>query len=100
MRRELLTELVHVGHDAGAQARTIHQAFRSLLRDGAGGGTAFRGAELDTLTEIVVGTFYALMFNWANFEGYPFRKRALAAARMLGRLIAAQSESASQRRKP
>ena len=38
----------------------------------------------DTLTEVVVGAFYALMFNWANFARYPFRARALAAGRFLG----------------
>jgi hypothetical protein len=39
------------------------------------------------------------MFNWANFERYPFRQRATAAARMLGQLAAGAREGAPHRRK-
>lgn len=84
MRRDLLTELVHLAHETGAgsmQARTLHESFRALLREGAKPKVGSR--TIDTFSEIVLGTFYALMFNWANLEGYPFRKRASAAGRML-----------------
>ncbi len=89
MRRELLTELVHLAHETGtgsAQARTLHAAFASLLRDGRRGERR-TDAGIDTLTDVVLGAFYALMFNWANIERYPFRKRALAVARFLGQAI-------------
>ncbi len=84
MRRELLTELVHLAHDTGtgsAQARTLHGAFSGLLR---GRGGAVRGLAVETAVEAIVGAFYALMLNWANIEGYPVRRRALAMARFLG----------------
>lgn len=84
MRRELLTELVHLAHDAGtgtgsAQARTLYGAFAALVRGGAAGETA---------VEVVLGAFYALMLNWAHLEGYPVRRRALAMARFLGDAVA------------
>ncbi len=88
MRRELLTELVHLAHDAGTgsvQARTLHGAFASLLRGGEG---PVRGLAVETAVEVVLGAFYALMLNWANIEGYPVRRRALAMARFLGDAVA------------
>ena len=33
---------------------------------------------------MVLGAFYVVMLNWANFSGYPLRERALAAADFLG----------------
>ena len=45
------------------------------------------GRRTKPVTEAEVGAFYALMFNWANIERYPFRKRALAVARFLGQAI-------------
>jgi AcrR family transcriptional regulator len=87
MRRELLTELVHLAHEAGtgsAQARTLHGAFAALLRTGA---APARGPAAETAVDVVLGAFYALMLNWANIEGYPLRRRALAMARFLGDAI-------------
>lgn len=88
MRRELLTELVHLAHEAGtgsAQARVLHSAFAALVRTGA---TPARGPAAETHVDVVLGAFYALMLNWANIEGYPLRRRALAMARFLGDAIA------------
>ena len=36
-----------------------------------------------TLTEMLMGAYYALMFNWANLENYPLNERALETARFL-----------------
>ena len=88
MRRELLTELVHLAHDAGTgsvQARTLHGAFAELLRTGPPGA---RRPANETAVEVVLGAFYALMLNWANIEDYPVRRRTLAMARFLGDAIA------------
>ncbi len=88
MRRELLTELVHLAHEAGtgsSQARTLHGAFAALLRTGA---VPARGLAAETAVDVVLGAFYALMLNWANIEGYPLRRRAIAMARFLGDAIA------------
>jgi hypothetical protein len=62
----------------------LRRAFGTLVRDGLAQGDVTRAHGVDTLTEAVVGAFYALMFNWANFARYPFRARALAAGRFLG----------------
>jgi AcrR family transcriptional regulator len=76
--RELLTELIHAIHASGTepdQARRLHAAFGALVSDGGDAGA--------TRTEIVMGAYYALMFNWANLDGYPIHERARAAARFL-----------------
>src|SRR5262249_34954865 len=68
MRRELLTELVHLAHEVGtesAQARTLHGAFASLVRTGT---VPARGLAAETAVDVVLGAFYALMLNWANIE--------------------------------
>jgi AcrR family transcriptional regulator len=86
MHRELLTELIHSAHESGdepQQARRMHDAFASLVRDGVEAGEFGRHHTLETLTEMVQGAFYVLMFSWANLETYPLRARAEAAARFL-----------------
>ncbi len=87
LRRELLSEMVHTAHEAGTepeQARKLHEAFGALLREGRAAGELSREHSVQTQTEMLLGAFYALMFNWANLEGYPLRRQALAAARFLG----------------
>jgi AcrR family transcriptional regulator len=86
MHRELLTEMLHAAHASGTEARHARRlatAFESLVGEGAEGG----GRDVRTLTEMVQGAFYVLMFNWANLEGYPLRARARAAARFLAGAI-------------
>lgn len=94
MRRELLTALVHLAHESGtgeAQARTIQGAFAALLANEAAARAAKRkakaAASIDTAVEVLLGSYYALMLNWANIEGYPFRTRAMAMARFLSDAI-------------
>ena len=86
MHRELLTEMVHIAHEPGTQhqqAQQLHDAFSALVADGleAGELTDRYGAEV--LTEMLMGAFYVLMFNWANLENYPLRPHAQATARFL-----------------
>jgi len=103
MRRELLTALVHLAHESGtgeAQARTIQGAFAELLANDAAPARAAKGkpkaaAPIDTAVEVLLGSYYALMLNWANIEGYPFRTRATAMARFLGDAI----DDASRRKR-
>jgi AcrR family transcriptional regulator len=102
MRRELVTALVHLAHESGtggAQARTIQGAFAALLDDGAARGKVGQRTKAapgtDTAVEVLLGSYYALMLNWANIEGYPFRKRATAMARFLGDTI----DDASRRKR-
>jgi AcrR family transcriptional regulator len=86
LRRELLTELIHAIHASGTepdQARRLHAAFGALVQDGLDAGDVSRAHAPETLTEMLMGAYYALMFNWANLDGYPIHERARAAARFL-----------------
>jgi hypothetical protein len=38
---------------------------------------------------MLLGAFYALIFNWAHLPGYPLGRRARSAARFLGDAFAA-----------
>lgn len=94
MHRELVTEIIHVAHEAGAhpeQARRLHAAIGTLVQDGRAAGDVTRAHDASTLTEMIIGAFYVLMFDWANLESYPLRQRALAAARFLGDAISTPS---------
>jgi AcrR family transcriptional regulator len=87
MHRELLTELIHAIHASGTepdQARRLHAAFGALVRDGLETGDVRRSHAPETLTEMLMGAYYALMFNWANLDAYPIHAQARAAARFLG----------------
>jgi AcrR family transcriptional regulator len=86
MQRELLSEIVHIGHESGdepEQARRLHDAFATLVRDGLASGDLTRRHGPETLTEMLMGAYYVLMFNWANLDDYPLHERALATARFL-----------------
>jgi hypothetical protein len=90
MHREVLTEVIHVAQDTGSepeQARRLHAAFGGLVRDGRAEGDVSREDSLLTQTEMLLGAFYALMFNWAHLEDYPLRRQAAAAARFLTRAL-------------
>jgi hypothetical protein len=91
MQRELLTEMVHVAHETGAepeQARQLHDAFGSLVAEGRAAGDLTDRHAPETLTEMLMGAFYVLMFNWANLEDFPIRAHARATARFLAESMA------------
>jgi AcrR family transcriptional regulator len=93
--RELLTEIIHAIHESGTepdQARRLHAAFGALVADGVAAGDVTRRHAPETLTEMVMGAYYALMFNWANLDGYPIHDRARAAARFLADALAPPAE--------
>jgi AcrR family transcriptional regulator len=97
MHRELVTEIIHAAHEAGTepeQARRLHIAFGAIVHAGRAAGDVTRRYDPDVLTEMIIGAFYVLMFDWANLESYPLRQRALAAARFLGDAIAAPPKRA------
>jgi AcrR family transcriptional regulator len=86
MHRELLTELIHAIHESGTepdQTRRLHAAFGALVRDGVAAGDVKQSHAPETLTEMLMGAYYALMFNWANLDAYPIHEQARAAARFL-----------------
>jgi AcrR family transcriptional regulator len=100
MHRELVTEIIHVAHEArlgSAQARALHEAFRALVDDGRAAGEVARGHDAATCTEMLLGAFYALIFNWAHLPDYPLRRRAGAAARFLADAFSAPPRAHTRR---
>jgi len=92
MHRELLTEMIHVACEARTereQTRALKGAFGALVADGLAAGDLTRRHAPETLTDMILGAFYVLMFNWAHLEGYGLRRHAIAAARFLGDAMAA-----------
>jgi AcrR family transcriptional regulator len=92
MHRDLLSEMIHVAHEAGTgseQARKLRDAFGALVRDGMRRGDVTRRHDPETLTDALLGSFYALMLSYAGLDGYPLRERAEATARFLGAAFAA-----------
>jgi hypothetical protein len=86
MHRELVTELVHAVHESPARsehARKLHDAFGAIVSDGLAAGDVTRRHGAETLTEMILGAYYVLMFNYANLDDFPIRRQALAAARFL-----------------
>jgi AcrR family transcriptional regulator len=87
MRRELVTEMIHATESSGdgsVQSRRLQEAFAAMIRDGRVKGDVIADHPIATQADIVLGTFYALMFGWAHATDFPLRRRALAAARLLG----------------
>jgi AcrR family transcriptional regulator len=100
MHRELLTEIIHAIHASGtepAKAQRLHAAFGALVNDGLAAGDVTRSHTAETLTEMVMGAYYALMFNWANLDAYPIHARARAAARFLADAVADEHSASGDR---
>jgi AcrR family transcriptional regulator len=86
IHRELVTEVVHLIHESGAEtehALKLQHAFGSIIAEGVANGDVTDQHDPGTLTDILMGAFYALMFNWSNLDDYPIRQHALASARFL-----------------
>jgi AcrR family transcriptional regulator len=86
MRRELLTEIIHAAQKGAGDpdnARRLHAAFGAIVREGIAAEDVTRKHSAETLTESILGAYYALMFNWANLESYPLAARARAAGAFL-----------------
>jgi AcrR family transcriptional regulator len=78
---------------AGNDDRRIRIAFRAVLEDGHAAGELPPGVDLDTLCEVVVGTWYSMFLSWVHFDGYPLRERASRAARFLARALVEPGEA-------
>ena len=94
--RELLVELVHlISGDAAAhseQVRRLHAAFRGIVEDGLALGDVTRRHDPQALTEMILGAYYVLIFNYANLDDFPIRERGHAAARILADALAPHLE--------
>jgi AcrR family transcriptional regulator len=94
--RELVVEIVHlISGDAAErseQVRRLHAAFRGLVEDGLAQRDVTRRHDPQALTELILGAYYVLIFNYANLDGFPIRERAHAAARILADALAPRPE--------
>lgn len=92
MHRELLTEVVHAVHVSSSKsedARKLHDAFGEIIRVGLDAGEVTRRHDAETLTRIILGAYYVLMFDFVNLDRFPIRKQAMAVSRFLEDAIAA-----------
>ena len=95
MFREVVTELVHVLHESGSRsesARKLHDAFAAIVADGLAAGDVTRRHDAETLTDMILGAYYVLTFNYANLDGFPLEEQATAVARFLGDALAPAPE--------
>jgi AcrR family transcriptional regulator len=91
MFREVVTELVHVVHESGSRsehARRIHDAFGAIVADGLAAGEVTRRHDAETLTEMILGAYYVLIFNYANLDDFPLADQSAAVARFLADALA------------
>ena len=91
MNRELLTEVVHVVNESSEKsehARRLHDGFGAIVAEGLDSGEVTGRHDPETLTEMILGAFYVLMFNYANLDGYPIQRHATAVAEFLGDALA------------
>jgi hypothetical protein len=71
-------------------ARRLHAAFDALVREGLAAGELTRRHAPETLTQMILGTYYVLIFDFANLEDHPIRAHADAASRFLADALAAR----------
>jgi len=97
MQRELVTELVHTVHgmrEKGDHARRLHAAFDAIVREGLEAGELTRRHAPETLTQMILGTYYVLIFDFANLDDHPIRAHADAASRFLADSLASPQPDA------
>jgi AcrR family transcriptional regulator len=93
--RELIGAMLTLAFPGTADidVRRFRLAFRRVLEDGFEAGEVCGGVDLDTLCEVVVGTWSSIFQSWVHFDDYPLRERASHAVRFLARALTATRES-------
>ena len=95
MNREFLTELVHVVNESPEKsdhARRLHGAFGAIVEEGLANHEVTTRHAPGTLTEMILGAYYVLMFNYANLDAYPIEVHAEAVGHFLADAIAPHPE--------
>lgn len=85
-QKELVAAIVQIVHASGepsADARKLHDAVGLLVADGLEAGEVTTRHDPETLTEMIIGAYYVLIFNFVNLEGFAVRKQAESVARFL-----------------
>lgn len=81
MHRDLLTELIHSVHvrgDEPEQVRRVSEAIARLVEAGRRAGDLRDDYADETITELIQGAYYVLMFSFGNLDSYPIVERARA----------------------
>lgn len=78
-----IVQVVHASGDTSADARKLHDAVGALVADGLEAGDVTTRHDPETLTEMIIGAYYVLIFNFVNLEGFAIRQQARAVARFL-----------------
>lgn len=91
--RELLDAMMALSFSETAVSndQRIRLAFRHFLEAGRQAGDFRQDIDLETLLEVVVGTWYSMFLSWVHFDGFPLRSRATAAGRFLADTFAAKN---------
>jgi AcrR family transcriptional regulator len=90
--RELLGHIHAIAYAEAPAARDhrFHAAFEAFLAEGVARGRVRDDVPVQTLAEVVGGTFASLALSWVHFDDYPVRERADAAARFLASSVKPQ----------
>lgn len=90
--RDLLVELVVlISGDATERSENavrLHAACLGIVEDGLALGDVTRRHDPQSLTEMILGAYYVLVFNYANLDDFPVRERGRAAARAVADALA------------
>jgi AcrR family transcriptional regulator len=92
--KDLLNAMIAQGfaESAVSDDQRIRSAFRRFIEDGRAAGDLRDDVDLETLTEVVVGTWYSMFLSWVHFDDYPLKTRASSAGRFLASTCAAKQE--------
>jgi AcrR family transcriptional regulator len=82
MHRELLSHLIAI-NDIPADLQHARNAMLELLRDGVRAGDVGVTHPLETLADVILGTFYRLIIDWTNQDDYPIEVHLAHAAAFL-----------------
>jgi len=99
MGRELAKELIHslqgLESEPG-QTRRLRNAFAALVRDGLANGDIAQRYEPETLAEFILGSYYALILNWVQFDSFPIDRKARETADFLADALALAPQTGSE----
>jgi AcrR family transcriptional regulator len=86
--------LVNVGH---RNLRAARDAMKALLQEGIDSGDITAGHSAETLTNVVLGTFYRIVMDSASIRDYPIRAQLQEASKFLCDAIATMEKDSSVR---
>jgi AcrR family transcriptional regulator len=92
MGRDLAKELIHSLQGLESETgdtRRLRNAFAAVVRDGLTRGDVARRYDPETLAEVILGSYYTLILNWVQFDGFPIDRKARETADFLSDALAA-----------